>query len=123
MSLWKFLLQHNPWYKMTGLQDVTAAWPKNRVDTEETARKYCRELVNAGYLPVCPILSYSGVFDEDDPDACKKRREMAEDDLRRSRFIVVCGKKINDEVKEDISIAKKARVIYTTLEGVLECNG
>ena len=69
------------------------------------------------------ILSYSGVFDEDDPDACKKRREMAEDDLRRSRFIVVCGKKINDEVKEDISIAKKARVIYTTLEGVLECNG
>ena len=102
---------------------VTAAWPKNRVDAEETARKYCRELVNAGYLPVCPILSYSGVFDEDDPDACKKRREMAEDDLRRSRFIVVGGKKINDEVKEDISIAKKVRVIYTTLEGVLECNG
>ena len=22
MSLWKFLLQHNPWYKMTGLQDA-----------------------------------------------------------------------------------------------------
>ncbi len=101
---------------------VTAAWANNRVDAEEDAKKYCRELAKAGYLPVCPILSYSGVFAEDDPDACKKRREMAEDDLRRARFLVVCGKKINDEVKEDISIAKRARVIYTTLEGILECN-
>ena len=101
---------------------VTAAWSKNRVDAEEDARKYCRELVNAGYMPICPILSFSGVFDENDPDACKKRREMAEDDLKRARFLVICGGVINDDVKEDISIAKRAKVIATTLDGVLKCN-
>lgn len=101
---------------------VTAAWSNNRVDAEEAARKYCRALVNAGYMPVCPVLAYSGVFDEDDPDACKKKREMSEDDLRRARFLVICGSVINDDVKEDISIAKRAKVIATTLEGVLECS-
>ena len=58
---------------------------------------------------------------EDDPDGEKKRREMSEDLLKRARFLVVCGKKINDEVREDISIAKLSKVIPTTLEGVLEC--
>ena len=57
---------------------VTAAWPKNRVDAEDLARKYCGELVKAGYLPLCPVLAFSGIISEDDPDAEKKRREMYE---------------------------------------------
>ena len=36
---------------------VTAAWSKNRVDAEDQARKYCSELVKAGYLPLCPVLA------------------------------------------------------------------
>ena len=86
---------------------VTAAWPKNRVDAEDQARKYCGELVKAGYLPLCPVLAFSGIISEDDPDGEKKRR--------------VCGKKINDDVRADISVAKHSKVIPTTLEGVLEC--
>ena len=31
------------------------------------------------------------------------------------------GKKINDDVRADISVAKHSKVIPTTLEGVLEC--
>ena len=58
---------------------VTAAWPKNRVDAEDLARKYCGELVKAGYLPLCPVLAFSGIIGEDDPDGEKKRREMSED--------------------------------------------
>ena len=46
---------------------VTAAWPKNRVDAEDQARKYCGELVKAGYLPLCPVLAFSGIISEDDP--------------------------------------------------------
>ena len=46
---------------------------------------------------------------------------MSQDLLKRARFLVVCGQKINDEVREDISIAKLSKVIPTTLEGVLEC--
>ena len=41
---------------------VTAAWSKNRVDAEDEARKYCRELVSAGYLPLCPVLAFSGII-------------------------------------------------------------
>ena len=40
---------------------VTAAWSKNRVDAEDQARKYCKELVKAGYLPLCPVLAFSGI--------------------------------------------------------------
>ena len=67
------------------------------------------------------MLAFSGIIAEDDPDREKKRREMSEDLLKRARFLVVCGKKINDDVKEEISIAKRSKVIPTTLEGVLEC--
>ena len=45
---------------------VTAAWSKNRVDAEDEARKYCRELVSAGYVPLCPILAFSGSISEDE---------------------------------------------------------
>ena len=100
---------------------VTAAWSKNPIEAIDQAKKYCGELVKAGYLPLCPVLAFSGVIAEDDPDGEKKRREMSQDLLKRARFLVVCGKKINDAVREDISIAKLSKVIPTTLEGVLEC--
>ena len=100
---------------------VTSQWSKNPVEAADQAKKYCSELVKAGYLPLCPVLVFSGIIAEDDPDGEKKRREMSQDLLKRARFLVVCGKKINDEVREDISIAKLSKVIPTTLEGVLEC--
>lgn len=100
---------------------VTAAWSKNPIEAMDQARKYCRELVTAGYLPLCPILAFSGIISEDDPDGEKKRREMSEDLLKRARFLVVCGDVMNDDVKEDISIAKHSKVIPTTLSGVLQC--
>ena len=100
---------------------VTAAWSKNRVDAEDEARKYCSELVKAGYLPLCPVLAFSGIISDEDPDAENKRREMSEDLLKRARFLVVCGDKMNDDVREDISIAKQSKVIPTTLAGVLLC--
>ena len=100
---------------------VTAAWSRNRVEAEDEARKYCRELVKAGYLPLCPVLAFSGIISDQDPDAEKKRREMSMDLLKRARFLVVCGEKLNDDVKEDVSIAKHSKVIPTTLAGILQC--
>lgn len=100
---------------------VTAAWSKNPVEAVDQAKKYCSELVKAGYLPLCPVLAFNGIIAEDDPDGEKKRREMSEDLLRRARFLVVCGKKMSDDVRADISLAKHSKVIPTTLEGVLEC--
>lgn len=100
---------------------VTAAWSVNKSQAEKEARVYCRELVKAGYLPLCPVLAFSGIISEEDPDGEKKRREMSEDLLRRARFLVVCGQESNDDVKADISMAKHYKVIPTTLDGVINC--
>ena len=49
----------------------------------------------------------------------KRFKEMSEDLLRRARFLVICGNKQNEEVKDDIAIARKSKVIVTTLDGVI----
>jgi hypothetical protein len=98
---------------------VTAAWNKNPVVAKEEAKKYCRELIKEGYLPLCPVLAFDGIFSTEDTDSHKLKKEMSEDLLRRARFLVICGNKQNDEVKDDIAIAKKAKVIVTSLEGVI----
>ena len=98
---------------------VTAAWNKNPVVAKEEAKKYCSELIREGYLPLCPVIAFDGIFSSEDMDTHKRRKEMAADLLRRARFLVICGSKQNDEVKDDIAIAKKAKVIVTSLEGVI----
>ena len=100
---------------------VTAAWSDNPVLAREEAQNFCSELVRQGYLPICSVLAFDGIFSDDDIEAHKRKREMSEDLIRRSRTLVVCGKEQNDEVKDDIAIAKKAKVIVTTLAGVIEC--
>ena len=46
------------------------------------------------------------------------QKEMEEDLLRRARFLVVCGNRITEDMKEDITIAKKAKLIVTSMEGI-----
>lgn len=98
---------------------LTAAWNKNLVVAKEEAKKYCSELIKEVYLPLCPVLAFDGIFSTEDTDSQKLKKEMSEDLLRRARFLVICGNKQNDEVKDDIAIAKKAKVIVTSLEGVI----
>ena len=75
-------------------------------------------LADNGYIPICPVLAFSGVFTDETPDAHKLQKEMEEDLLRRARFLVVCGSRINEDVKDDITIAKKAKLIVTSMEGI-----
>lgn len=98
---------------------MTAAWSRNPTVAREEARRYCSELTREGYLPLCPVLAFDGIFSEEDSDAHKRRREMSEDLLRRARFLVICGSRQNDDVKDDIAVARKAKVIVTSLEGVI----
>lgn len=101
---------------------VTASWSRKRNEAEEEARRYCRILVDNGYCPICPVLAFSGVFNEENPDSHKLQKEMSEDLLRRARFLVVCGNHINEDVQDDISIAKKAKLIITSLDGITGYN-
>lgn len=100
---------------------VTAAWSKNREEAEKEAREYCLELVKAGYLPLCPILAFDGIIAEDDSDAEIRKRELSEELLMSARLLVKCGKKVNADVKQDITLARKANIIRTNLKGILAC--
>ncbi len=44
---------------------------------------------------------------------------MAEELLRRSRVVVVCGKATDENVKTDIALAKRLGIVSTTLDGIL----
>ena len=101
---------------------VTAAWSRKRNEAEEEARRYCQILVDNGYCPICPVLAFSGIFDEENPDSHKLLKEMSEDLLKRARFLVVCGTHMNEDVQDDISIAKKAKLIVTSLDGIVGYN-
>ena len=48
---------------------------------------------------------------------------MANELLRRSRILVVCGSEVTDDVQEDIALAKHLRIAATTLEGILTVDG
>lgn len=98
---------------------VTAAWSKNKVEAEDMARKYCHEIVEKGFIPVCPVLNFSGVFDENDADSDKKRREMSDIMLKSCTCVFVCGNMRNDDVNADVGTAKRAKMGVYELSGVL----
>lgn len=45
--------------------------------------------------------------------------DMAEELLRRSRVLVVCGPYVDDKVRSDIALAKRLGIVTTTLDGIL----
>lgn len=98
---------------------VTAAWSKNPVEAKDQAKKYCREVVRLGRIPICPILVFDGVFDENDMDSDKKRKEMSELLLKSCRSVMVCGSVHDDVVNEDIGTAKRAKMDVYELSGAL----
>lgn len=52
----------------------------------------------------------------------KDKMDMAEELLRRSRVVVSCGSKVNDDVLSDIALAKRLGIVYTTLDGILKAD-
>ena len=84
-----------------------------------SARRYCRKLYEAGYTPICPLLSLPEVIDVSNADEYKDYMDMSEDMLRRSRILVVCGSAVDETVLTDIAIANRFHVASSTMRGVL----
>ena len=49
--------------------------------------------------------------------------DIARDYLRRSRVLVVCGRQVNETVKNDIATAERLHITATTLDGILRVKG
>ena len=97
---------------------ISASWTEDKRENEETASKYCRQIFETGYNPICPILLLASFVDESIPAELKAAQDIALDYLRRSNILVVCGSRINESVKSDIANAERYRIPATTLKGI-----
>ena len=99
---------------------VTAAWGSDDYEARKKAEKYCRKIFDAGYDPICPHLVTGLFVDDSEPAEHKRRKEYAEEHLRRSRIVVVCGGRTDSQVKSDIALAERLHIVATTLQGIEE---
>ncbi len=98
---------------------VTSAWNEDRSKAKRSAKRYCRQLYEAGYTPICPLLSLPEIIDITNADEFKDYMDISEDMLRRSRILVVCGSAVNETVLTDVAIANRFHVASSTMKGVL----
>lgn len=97
---------------------ISASWGDEELETKAVAAKYCRAVYEAGYSPICPVMFQSYFLSKKKAQEYKDGRDMANELLRRSRILVVCGDEMSEEVLENIALAKRLRIAATTLEGI-----
>ena len=98
---------------------ITAAWSGNVFHDTDRASSYCRAAYEAGFSPICPILFMPLYINSNVPEEHKSVADMSRELLRRSRVLVVCGKNIDEAVKDDIATAARLNITATTLDGIL----
>lgn len=98
---------------------ITASFGDGELDATAVAAKYCRAVYEAGYSPICPVLYQPLFLKKNKAQEYKDGRDMANELLRRSRILVVCGEADTEEMLEDIALAKRLRIAATTLDGIL----
>ncbi len=102
---------------------ITAPWGENEYENTENAARWCRQVYDAGFSPVCPLLFLPLFLEDGIPQEHKDGIDMARDYLRRARVLVVCGGKVDETVKNDIATAERLRITATTLDGILTVKG
>ena len=91
---------------------ITAPWGENEYENTENAARWCRQVYDAGFSPVCPLLFLPLFLKDSIPQEHKDGIDMARDYLRRARVLVVCG-----------GTAERLRITATTLDGILTVKG
>jgi hypothetical protein len=102
---------------------ITAPWGANDIENTEDAAEFCRKVYDAGFTPVCPILFLPLFLNDAIPQEHKDGIDIGRDFLRRAHVLVVCGKTVDEAVKNDIAIAERLRITATTLDGILTVKG
>lgn len=102
---------------------ITAPWSADDIENTEDAAQYCRKVYDAGFTPVCPVLLLPLFLNDPIPQEHKDGIDMARDFLRRAHVLVVCGKTVDEAMKNDIAIAERLHITATTLDGILTVKG
>ena len=95
---------------------ITSAWTGNCRENRDSAAKYCRQVYDAGYSPICPMLIHATFLTDSIPQEHR-------DYLRRSHVLVVCGDAVDEAMKNDIADAERWHITATTLDGILTVKG
>ena len=102
---------------------VTAPWSGDVRKDAESAVRYCRQVYEAGYSPICPVLFLPLFLKDGIPQEHKDGVDMARQYLRRSQLLVVCGSGLDESVKSDIAVAERLHIVAATLDGILNVKG
>ena len=101
---------------------VTGSFGNTIANSVVNAIELCRFIYLAGYSPVCPFLRNYYILDLENPDEVKEGREMANELLRRSRIVVVCGDLRGENVSADIALARHLNKPISTFDAIIELN-
>ena len=102
---------------------ITAAWSGDYYTDTEKAADYCREVYEAGFSPICPLLYLPLFLHDEIPEEHKSGIDICRDLLHRSHVLVVCGDGVDEDVKNDIAVAQRLNITATTLDGILTVKG
>ena len=102
---------------------ITSDWSDDEFEARSMARKFCRNVYEAGFSPICPLLYLPLFLNDSVPEEHKAGIDMRRDMLRRSHTLIVCGSVVDEDVKNDIAVAGRLGIAATTLEGVLAVKG
>ena len=102
---------------------ITAVWGDCEYENAENATYYCRAVYEAGFSPICPILFMPLFLNNAIPAEHKNSIDMSRDLLKRARVVVVCGRAIDEAVKNDIATAQRLGIMATTLDGIMTIRG
>ena len=81
---------------------------------------YCRKVYEAGFTPICPVLSLPHFLRDSIPAEHKDGIDIGRELLRRSHVLIVCGDEVDESVKNDIAVAQRLGITATTLDGILK---
>jgi len=98
---------------------ISAAWSGHEDEDTNRAAWFCRQIYDAGFSPVCPVLYLPLFLHDEVPEEHKSGIDISRDLLRRAHVLVVCGEAVDENVKNDIAVAARLGITSTTLEGIL----
>lgn len=101
---------------------ITAAWSGEPDKDTGLAVRYSRMVYEAGFSPICPLLYQPLFLNDAIPEEHKSGIDMRRDLLRRAHVLVVCGGEVDEDVKNDIAVARRLNITATTLDGILTVN-
>lgn len=102
---------------------ITAPWGADDIENTEKATQYCRKVYDAGFSPLCPVLFLPLFINDAVPQEHKDSIDISCNLLRRAHVLVVCGRTVDEAMKNDIATAERLHITATTLEGILTVKG